>query len=134
MSAAPPRTPHPVPDHIPAHLREAFAWTAGRAMPPHCPYRLGDRVQMHGFPGEQPGHRRTGFRGWVVATVGGTILTGITLEGEEWWEEWGRLDRDGQPVSLWRWCTCCKEERLALDRAERAREQARGQQLDLFTS
>jgi hypothetical protein len=126
---APPQPRHPVPGHIPAHLHEAFATTPGRAIRPHCPYQMGDAVQLHGFPGEQPGHRRTGFRGWVVATVGGTILTGITTEGREWWEEWGRLDRDGKPINIWRWCTCCRDERLPLLRAFYAKQTAQGEQL-----
>jgi hypothetical protein len=135
----PPPSRHPVPDHIPDHLHEAFATAQGGTIKSHCPYKLGDPVRLHGFAGEQPGHRRTGFRGWVVATVGATILTGITTTGEEWWEEWGRLEPDGLPLNIWRWCTCCAEERRPLvqaayakQRAEAAREQARGEQLDLF--
>lgn len=123
---------HPVPDHIPEQLREAFATTKGRAVPSHSPYQLGDAVQLHGFRGEQPGHRRTGFRGWVVGCVGGTILTGITTTGEEWWEEWGFLRPDGQPVDIWRWCTCCRETWLPLVRAYYAKQRAAGEQLDLF--
>ncbi|MEU5838807.1 hypothetical protein ABZ820_34800 [Streptomyces diacarni] len=136
MSAAPPRTPHPVPDHIPAHLREPYAWTKGRTpLPEHCPYRPGDAVKRHGYGGHpDPGFGRTGFRGWVVATVGATVLTGITEDGREWWEEWGRLEPADAPVRPWGGCTCCREERLALRRAEYAREQTRGQQLGLFAS
>lgn len=135
----PPPPRHSVPGHIPAHLREAFATANGSALRPHCPYKSGDAVRLHGFAGEADGLRRTGFRGWVVATVRGTILTGITTSGEEWWEEWGRLEPDGKPVDIWRWCTCCAEERRPLliaayakQRAELAKQQARGQQLDLF--
>lgn len=131
--SAPSQPRHPIPDHIPEHLREAFATTKGRKISAHCPYKAGDAVQLHGYGGEQPGHRRTGFRGWVVATVGGTILTGITTDGEEWWEEWGRLNPDGQPVDIWRWCTCCREARLPLLRAHYAKQRARGDQLDLFS-
>ncbi|MFI6249023.1 hypothetical protein [Streptomyces sp. NPDC051016] len=130
--SAPAQPRHPVPDHIPGQLRETFATTKGRSIPAHSPYQLGDAVQLHGFRGEMPGHRRTGFRGWVVATVGATILTGITTDGEEWWEYWGRLKPDGQPVDLWRWCTCCREERHALLRAQHAKRLARGEQLDLL--
>lgn len=90
MSPAP-RLPHQVPDHIPAHLHDAFAWAKGGPLSPHCPYKPGAAVKLHGRSGEQPGHRRTGFRGWVVAT----ILTGITETGQEWWEEWGRLEPAG---------------------------------------
>lgn len=130
MTPPPPR--HPVPEHIPTHLAEAFATTKGRAIPQHCPYKPGDPVQIHGYSGEQPGHRRTGFRGWVVATVGGTILTGITTDGEEWWEEWGRLKPDGLPIDLWAGCTCCAVARRPLLLAFYARQRAAGEQLDLF--
>lgn len=97
MTNVPPPPRHPVPDHIPEDLREAFATAKGREISAHCPYKSGDAVLMRGCPGEMPGHRRTGFRGWAVATVGGTILTGITTDGEEWWEYWGRLEPDGKP-------------------------------------
>ncbi|WP_411078483.1 hypothetical protein [Streptomyces sp. cmx-10-25] len=124
---------HPVPDHIPAHLAEAFASTSGGALRSHCPYQSGDAVQRHGYAGHPaPGFGRTGFRGWVVATVGGTVLTGITEDGKEWWEEWGRLEPAGTPVDPWGHCTCCHEARLVLRRAERARQHARGEQLGLF--
>ncbi|MEV6133107.1 hypothetical protein AB0M05_41015 [Streptomyces violaceusniger] len=130
--AAPEPPRHPVPDHIPEHLHEAFATTNGGDIPPHSPYQRGDAVQRHGFPGNQPGHSRTGFRGWVVGTVGSTILTGITTTGGEWWEYWGDLHPDGQPVDLWRWCTCCREARAPLLRAHYAKQQATGEQLGLF--
>ncbi|CAM5683129.1 MULTISPECIES: hypothetical protein [Streptomyces] len=120
---------HPVPDHIPDHLHEAFATTAGRAVPEHSPFQLGDAVQRHGFPGNLPGHAQTGFRGWVVATVGATILTGITTTGEEWWEYWGKLSPDGQPVDPGGWCTCCRDARRALNARQRATS---GEQLGLF--
>ncbi|NUR04366.1 MAG: hypothetical protein HOY79_50035 [Streptomyces sp.] len=126
---APPQPRHLVPDHIPEHLHEAFATTKGRTPPDHSPYKPGDAVQLHGFGGEMPGHRRTGFRGWVVACIGATILTGITTEGEEWAEYWGRLQPDGLPVNLSRWCTCCREERRALLSAHGAKH---GEQLDMF--
>ncbi|MEU9498201.1 hypothetical protein [Streptomyces sp. NPDC048196] len=124
---------HLVPDHIPDHLREAFATAKGRAISAHSPYQLGDAVQRHGYRGNLPGHAQTGFRGWVVATVGSTILTGITTEGEEWWEYWGDLEPDGQPVDIWRWCTCCREARRPLLLAHYARQRAAGEQLDLFS-
>ncbi|WP_069874535.1 hypothetical protein [Streptomyces malaysiensis] len=126
--AAPQQPRHPVPDHIPEHLREAFATTKGRDIPPHSPYQRGDAVQRHGFPGNLPGHAQTGFCGWAVGTVGGTILTGITTTGEEWWEYWGDLDPD-EPVKLTRWCTCCRDARRVLALAQRAKT---GEQLDLF--
>lgn len=127
-----PQPRHPVPDHIPEHLREAFATTKGRKPPEHCPFKPGDAVQLHGYSGEQPGHRRTGFRGWVVGYVGATLLTGITTDGEEWWEYWGDLDPDGLSVDMWAGCSCCREERLELRRAYYAQQRARGEQLDIF--
>lgn len=131
---APPPPRHPVPDHIPPHLAEAFATAPGSPIRPHCPYQLGAPVQMHGYPGEQPGHRRTGFRGWAVATLGATILTGITEDGHPWAEEWGRLRPAGQPIDRWGGCTCCRAERAALQRAELAHRQAQPEQLDLFAA
>ncbi|MFF3848026.1 hypothetical protein [Streptomyces sp. NPDC002328] len=130
---APPQPRHSVPDHIPEQLREAFATASGRQPPAHCPYEPGDMVQMHGYSGyPAPGHRRTGFRGWVVGYVGATILTGITTTGEEWWGEWGDLNPDGKPVDMWDHCACCREERLTLRRAYYAKQRARGEQHALF--
>lgn len=123
---------HPVPDHIPTDLSEAFATTSGRTIPQHCPYKSGDPVQLHGYPGEMPGHRQTGFRGWVVATVGATILTGITTTGEEWWEYWGVLVPDGQPINIWNSCACCRDVWQPARRAVYAKQRAKGDQLDLF--
>lgn len=130
---APLQPRHPVPDHIPAQFREAFATTSGNTPPAHSPYQPGDAVQLHGYPGyPDPGFRRTGFRGWVVGYVGATVLTGITTTGEEWWEYWGHLVPDGRPVDMWDHCACCHKERLELRRAYCAQQRARGQQLDLF--
>lgn len=126
-------TRHPVPDHIPAHLHEAFATTSGREVPARSPYKAGDRVQLHGYSGHpEEGHRRTGFRGWVVGCVGATLLTGITTTGEEWWEYWGDLHPDGQPVDMWNHCACCQDERRELLRAFYAKQRAHGEQLDIF--
>ncbi|MGA5424556.1 hypothetical protein [Streptomyces lavendulocolor] len=130
---AQPRPRHAVPDHIPEALHEAFATANGNQPPAHCPYQPGDLVQLHGYSGyPAPGHRRTGFTGWVVGYVGGTILTGITTTGEEWWEEWGLLRPDGEPVDMWGHCACCCEERRVLHRLRRVERYARGEQLDLF--
>ncbi|MFJ2568149.1 hypothetical protein ACIO02_35390 [Streptomyces sp. NPDC087568] len=124
---------HPVPAHIPEQLREAYATTQGNPPPAHSPYQPGDLVQRHGYAGyPAPGPGRTGFRGWVVGHVGGTILTGITTAGEEWWEEWGVLNPDGKPVDMWDHCACCRTERRELLRAYYAKRQAQGQQLGLF--
>lgn len=131
--SAPPQPRHPVPDHIPEHLREAFATTSGRQPPDHCPYKAGDAVQRHGYGGyPEPGFRRTGFRGWVVGCVGSTVLTGITRDGEEWWEYWGSLKPDGLPVDMWDHCACCRDERRELLRAYYAKQRARGEQHALF--
>ncbi|WHM41138.1 hypothetical protein [Streptomyces sp. BPTC-684] len=132
MRAEAPR--HPVPEHIPGHLAEAFATTRGRAISPHSPYRSGDAVQRHGYAGNLPGFARTGFRGWVVATVGGTVLTGITLTGQEWWEYWGSLHPDGQPVDIWDHCTCCRDQRRPLLQAFYAQQRAVPVQLGLFAT
>lgn len=124
---------HPVPDHIPAELREAFATVKGREVPPHSPFQSGAPVQLHGFAGNpDEGLRRTGFRGWVAASIGATILTGITTTGQEWAQYWGDLDPDGQPLDPWRWCTCCRDAREAYFAAQHAREAAAGLQLNLF--
>lgn len=130
--AAGPQPRHPVPDHIPEPLREAFATASGNPPPKHCPFKPGAAVQLHGYAGELPGHRQTGFRGWVVGYVGATLLTGITTDGEEWWEYWGALAPDGLPVDMWAGCSCCRDERTVLRRAHYAKQQARGEQLDLF--
>jgi hypothetical protein len=128
-----PQDRHPVPDHIPEHLHDAFATTSGRTPPKHSPYQPGDAVQLHGYPGyPDPGFRRTGFRGWVAGYVGSTILTGITTNGEEWWEYWGDLNVDGKPVDMWDHCSCCREQRDELKRAYYAKQRACGQQLGLF--
>lgn len=82
-------------------------------IPPHCPYRPGDRVQMHGFTGYHVHHGRhlddaavTGFRGVVEGYIGGTILIGTTDDGRPWTEDWGGLDPDGTPCHDAR-CSCC---------------------------
>lgn len=71
------------------------------------PYQHGDRVQLHGYPGAEAGHRRTGFRGIVTGSLGATILRGMTDQGDEWAEYWGVLDPDGTPGSNWVQCSCC---------------------------
>ncbi len=75
-------------------------------IPAHCPYKAGDRVQMHGYPGGMPGHGQTGFRGVVEGYLGGTILTGTTDDGQRWAEHWGGLDPDGTPNKSAASCTC----------------------------
>lgn len=83
-------------------------------IPAHCPYKAGDRVQMHGYPGHHVhrGHHLndrnvTGFRGAVEGYLGGTILTGTTDDGRPWAEEWGSLDPDLTPCGTDGSCGCC---------------------------
>lgn len=76
-------------------------------VPERSPYQHGDRVQLHGYPGEGAGHRRTGFRGIVTGSLGATILRGITDDGAEWAEYWGVLDPDGAKPSNVIGCSCC---------------------------
>jgi hypothetical protein len=70
-------------------------------IPKHCPYKAGDRVQMHGFSGYHVNGGQhlnnnavSGFRGVVEGFVGGTTLTGRTDDGRAWAECWGHLDPD----------------------------------------
>jgi hypothetical protein len=79
-------------------------------IPARCPYKAGDRVQVHSYPGNprMGVSPASGFRGVVEGYLGDTILTGITDEGQPWAEHWGALDRDGMPpADRWMWCTCC---------------------------
>lgn len=77
-------------------------------IPARSPYQHGDRVQLHGYPGEEAGHRRTGFRGVVTGSLGATILRGATDDGEEWDEYWGALDRENvRPRGALMYCSCC---------------------------
>ncbi|RCG27192.1 hypothetical protein DQ384_26085 [Sphaerisporangium album] len=83
-------------------------------IPRHCPYKAGDRVQMHGYSGEHVhrgghlnDHAVTGFRGVVEGYIGATILTGTTDDGRPWAEYWGSLDPDGTPCSSAALCSCC---------------------------
>lgn len=83
------------------------------AIPAHCPYQQGDRVQMHGFPGYHAHDGQhlndydvSGFRGTVEGYIGATILTGHTDGGRAWAEEWGHLDPDGTRCHDAR-CGCC---------------------------
>lgn len=117
-------------------------------IPEHCPYKAGDRVQMHGFAGYHvhqghhiDDHDVTGFRGVVEGYLGGTILTGTTDDGRTWAQYWGRLDPDGTPCGTdGARCGCCPHpgrgwigdrvrfgtcQPLQAD-AERARQAARG--------
>src|SRR5882757_6953060 len=64
-------------------------------VPAHSPYRAGDWVQCHGYPGYPAGPQQWGFRGFVLAGMGSTILRGLTDDGREWAEHWGALVPDG---------------------------------------
>ncbi len=75
------------------------------AVPAHCPYKAGDRVRLHGYPGYAEPWLRRGFRGVVEDCLGGTILAGTTDDGELWMERWGSLLPDGTPSDGR--CTCC---------------------------
>lgn len=83
-------------------------------IPKHCPYKAGDRVQLHGYAGAHvhsgqslKDHDVIGFRGVVEGYVGGTILTGTTDGGREWVQEWGGLSRDLTPCGRDGRCACC---------------------------
>lgn len=83
-------------------------------IPAHCPYKAGDRVQMHGYTGHHVhqghplnDHAVTGFRGVVEGHLGGTILTGRTDDGRWWAQEWGGLDPDLTPCGTDGRCGCC---------------------------
>ncbi len=76
-------------------------------IPDRSPYSHGDRVQLHGYEGNPPGHGHTGFRGTVTGSLGSTILRGLTDRGEEWAESWGALVPDGTPSEGWVFCSCC---------------------------
>jgi hypothetical protein len=84
-------------------------------IPDRSPFKAGDRVQMHGYPG-YPGspndHGYTGFRGAVKGYIGATILTGTTDNGKPWAEYWGALQREGEPNRSACLCTCCPAEVL----------------------
>jgi hypothetical protein len=91
-----------VPDTIPAELHAKAEDVIGHynpAVPPHCPFRFGDRIHLAGHPQAfPPGLRQTGFTGWVLGTIGATILVGITTTGRDWAEYWGNLHRT-EPVA-----------------------------------
>lgn len=79
------------------------------AVPPHSPYKVGDWVVMHGFDGAPPWHR-IGWRGFVLGSLGSTLLRGLTEDGQEWAEYWGALQPDGTPGYDNR-CNCCPHPR-----------------------
>ncbi|MEV6800548.1 hypothetical protein AB0M91_19705 [Micromonospora rifamycinica] len=99
------------PRHI--HVRTAAflpdnqVWTVGISpVPPHSPFREGEWVTCHGYSGEfPPGTRTRGWRGFVLGTFGATTLCGLTDDGREWCENWGRLYPDGTPCPDGR-CVC----------------------------
>lgn len=87
----------------------------GVRIPARCPYKAGDRVQVHGYPGGRYERDRTGWRGTVEGTMGATILTGIDDDGRDWGEYWGHLDPEGTPNRSVVPCTCCPRAAVQLD-------------------
>lgn len=80
-------------------------------VPPHSPYQLYDWVRCHGYPGHMPGPGRWGFRGFVLGTLGATILCGVTDDGRPWAECWGALRPDTSNTDAVVRCTCCPRTR-----------------------
>ena len=100
-------------------------------IPPHCPYKAGDRVQMHGHPGYHVHHGRhlsaldvSGFRGTVEGYVGATILTGTRDDGQPWAEDWGSLHPDLTRCGDAR-CGCCPHPNGRCQPAEADADRAR---------
>lgn len=85
-------------------------------VPVRSPYPTGARVQMHGYPGYPAGLRRTGFRGFVLGWFGGTVLRGLTDDGQEWAEPWGALMVDGKSNNSAARCCCCPPSRSGVVR------------------
>lgn len=76
--------------------------------PNRSPYQAGDWVRCHGYPGEMPGPRQVGWRGFVLGSMGATILRGLTDDGRAWAENWGGLTPDRAPSPTGgAWCVCC---------------------------
>jgi hypothetical protein len=85
--------------------------------PPHSPFRRGERVQLHGFPGYHLHHAHAltdlsviGFRGTVAAYLGGTVLTVTTDTGRTWVGHWDDLSPEGTPCRGDE-CGCCTTSR-----------------------
>lgn len=76
-------------------------------IPSRCPFREGDRVHMHGYPGCPTQRGREGFTGIVQGGMGSTLLHGVTDRGKPWMEYWGALQRPGEPNLSAAACTCC---------------------------
>jgi hypothetical protein len=88
---------------------DSLALTVGLGpVPSHSPYQAGDWVRCHGYPGALPGPRRWGWRGFVLGSMGSTLLRGLTDDGQPWAEHWGSLlpDRTPSPPGGAS-CTCC---------------------------
>lgn len=101
-------------------------------VPARCPYKIGDWVRLHGYPGYAGrGSERwlNGFRGVALGHHGSTLLSGLTDDGRPWTEHWGVLERDdGRHRCDTVWCTCCPHP----ERFVRRRPVERVEQLDLF--
>lgn len=75
------------------------------AIPDRCPFKAGDHIQLHGYPGYAlPSHQR-GYTGRVETYLGGTVIDGTTDDGRYWIEQWGALVPYGTPSDGR--CTCC---------------------------
>ncbi len=77
------------------------------SLPRGCRYQLGDRIQMHGYPGRPAGLQRAGFRGVILGTYGANCGRGYTDDGVEWCEQFGFIAPDGTPNDSAAACTCC---------------------------
>jgi hypothetical protein len=79
------------------------------AIADRSPFKAGERVQMHGYPGAIYELQRTGFVGTVEDCLGGRYLRGHTDDDREFCEPWSALVREGKPANDRRTlcCTCC---------------------------
>jgi hypothetical protein len=99
-------------------------------IPPHSPYQAGDWVAYHAYSGTRPPDTRHGFRGYVLGSMGATLLRGLTDDGLPWCEHWGHLVPDGQrDRSAAIDCICCPPPPRAPRRPRTGRDV---EQLDLF--
>ncbi|TDC35670.1 hypothetical protein E1211_15300 [Micromonospora sp. 15K316] len=111
-----------------AFLPDDQLWTTALSpVPAHSPFQAGDWVVCHGYPGEVPGPLKWGWRGFVLGGMGATLLRGLTDDGRQWCEYWGKLWPDGTPCPDGR-CVChpCHPKWFADPEPERP------EQLELF--
>lgn len=95
-------------------------------IPTRSPYRVGQWVQIHGYPGETYRRQRHGMRGFILGGIGGSHYIGLTEDGHMWSETGGSLDPDGTANRSATTCVCCPH------RERYRRRPARVEQLDLF--